>query len=67
MKSLIAGLDRQAGKTAYRAYTIKHGIELLEVLIPLTESAAFEAQMKRPLKNRAAVLEVVHAASGTLK
>ena len=66
-KNLIADLDSHAGKMAYRSYQIKHGFELIEVLIPLAETTKFEEQMKQPLKNRTAVLDVVQAVGGMLK
>jgi hypothetical protein len=67
LKNLIADLDDRAGKTALQTYKIQHGIERIEVLVPVKNAAAFEAAMKQPIKTRAAILEVLYAHAGELK
>lgn len=65
--NFLAGLEAQVGKTPYQVYTLKHGIESFEVCIPISKTETFETQMKQPMKNRGAVLEVVRAVGGMLK
>lgn len=68
MKKLLADLDKNAGKVAYQSYTIKHGIEAFEVLVPLKNAAVFETQIvKQKLPTRQAVLQFVREHGGELK
>ena len=68
MKNLLADLDQNAGKKPWRTYTIKHGFEAIEVLIPLKNTAVFEAQIiKTKLPSRQAVLQFVNEHGGELK
>ncbi len=65
---MLADIEKNAGKIAYQTYTIKHGIEAIEVLVPLKNSAVFETQiMKQKLQTRQAVLEFVREHGGELK
>jgi hypothetical protein len=65
---MLADLDKNAGKVAYQAYTIKHGIESIEVIVPLKNAAVFETQIaKQKLATRRAVLEFVREHGGELK
>ena len=66
--NLLADLDDKAGKTALQSYKIQHGIERIEVLVPLVNAKAFEAQIqKQPFESRKAILEVLYAHGGELK
>jgi hypothetical protein len=67
MKSLLSGIDSQVGKKAYQTYTVQHGFEKLEVIVPVENTAAFEIDLKESLRNIEAVLEVLHLHSGELK
>jgi len=68
MKSLLSELDKSAGKIAYQAYTIKHGIEAIEIIVPLKNAVVFETQIvKRKLATRQAVLKFVAEHGGELK
>lgn len=68
MKNLLSDLDAQAGKVPYQSYTIKHGIEAFEVLVPLAESVFFEKKISTSnFPTRQSVLEVVTAFGGRLK
>lgn len=68
MKNLLADLDKNAGKTPWQSYTIKHGIEAIEVLVPLKNAAVFETQIaKQKLATRQAVIQFVSEHGGVLK
>lgn len=65
MKKLIA--DLADGKLPWQSYTVKHGIESFEVLVPLKNSALFETQMKKPMPTKAAIIRTLHECGGVLK
>lgn len=67
MKTLLADLDKKTGKTAWQAYTLRHGIETIEVLVPLVNAPRFELQMQRPHPSKQAVLETLRDCGGELK
>ena len=51
----------------YQSYTVKHGFEKIEVLVPLNNAPVFEEQMKGDVKSRDAVLEIVRQLGGMEK
>lgn len=64
----MSDLDAQTGKIPFQSYTIMHGIEKIEVLVPFKNVQAFEAQVKSTdLPTRQAVLECVQSHGGLLK
>ena len=68
MKKLLADLDKNANKVAYQMYTIKHGIETFEFLVPLKNARVFETQIvKQKLPTRQAVLQFIYEHGGELK
>jgi hypothetical protein len=67
VKKLIADIDNNAGKTAWQSYTVRHGIETFEVLVPLKNAMLFEVKMLDPLPTRYAVLDVLRECGGELK
>lgn len=68
MKGLLSELDRSAEKTPWQSYTIKHGIESIEVIVPLKNAAIFETQIvEQKLATRQAVLQFVAEHGGKLK
>lgn len=68
MKSLLTDLDAVAGKTAYQTYTIQHGIEQLDVLVPLKNAQVFEAAFLAGAdKSKAQLLEIVKAHDGKVR
>lgn len=67
MKNLLADIDGGSSKSAWQTYKVEHGIETFEVLVPLAKSALFEAEMKKPLATKQAVLETLRACGGELK
>jgi len=67
MRSLLSELDKTAGKTPWQEYTIKHGIETINVIVPLKNAAVFETQIvKQKLATRQAVLQFVAEHGGEL-
>jgi hypothetical protein len=66
-KKLIAELDSTAGKTPWQTYTIRHGIEIIEVLVPLKNTMLFEVKMKDPMPSIYDVMRVLHECDGELK
>ena len=68
MKNLLADIDKNAGKVPWQSYTVKHGVESIEVLVPLKSAAAFETQIvKQKLAPRQAGIQFVSEHGGILK
>lgn len=67
MKSLLADLDENANKTPWQVFTVKHGIESFEVLVPYSNADLFESLMKQPMPTKSSVLSVVRSCGGELK
>ncbi len=65
MNKLIA--DLSDGKLPWQSYTVKHGIETIEVLVPLKNAELFETQMKKPMPTKAAIIRTLHECGGELK
>lgn len=65
--NLLSDIDGKSGKTAWQTYTVKHGIETFEVLVPLTNASKFEAAMKNPLGSKQVIIETLRAHGGELK
>ena len=65
---ILAELDQYADKTPWQSYTLKHGIETIQILVPLKNAAVFEASiMKQKFQTRQAVLMFVREHGGELK
>jgi hypothetical protein len=64
--SLLFDLESTTGKIALQKYTVKHGIETFEILVPVANVLVFEEQMRQPLKSKADVLKIVFANAGEL-
>lgn len=67
MKTLLSDLNENAGKVAWQEYTLRHGIETLEVLVPLSNAPRFELQMRGAHSTKQAVLEIIRSCGGELK
>lgn len=65
--SLLSNLEDQSTKTAFQMYTVKHGIEAMHVIIPLSVSVAFEEAMRLPQLSRQQILEKIHELDGVLE
>lgn len=62
---LLADVDYRANKTPYQTYKIQHGIETVQVLIPLGKANMFEVHLpKRELPSMTALLEFIHEFKG---
>ena len=58
--------DVTAGKMAWQTYTVKHGIEMIEVLVPLKNTQVFEQELKTA-QTKAMIMEIVQTNGGKLK
>lgn len=68
MSKLLNELDANAGKTAYQTYTLSHGIERLNVLVPLKNSKVFEEEFHAAVdKSKGALLEIVERHAGKIR
>jgi hypothetical protein len=63
--------DITAGKVAYQAYTIEHGIERILLKIPLQESKAFERDFHEALEagksSKTALMKIATKHGGSLR
>jgi hypothetical protein len=67
MNTLLSDLNQNVGKVAWQAYTLRHGIETIEVLVPLVHAPRFELQMRMPHPSKQAALETLRGCGGELK
>lgn len=65
--NLLSDIDGKSGKTPWQTYTVKHGIETFEVLVPLANAPKFEAAMKTAQGSKQVIIETVRAHGGELK
>jgi len=64
--SLLGNID----KKPYQAYTIEHGIERIQIKIPLKEASAFETAFAEALRaevTKATLLSIVEAHGGSVR
>jgi TRAP-type C4-dicarboxylate transport system substrate-binding protein len=67
MKSLFADIVASGKKTAFQTYVLEHGIEKLNIKIPLAAVAMFEDRFsKLPSKDKQAITELVSEAGGKI-
>ena len=68
MSSLLTQINSGKQKTAYQAYTVKHGIESFKILVPLANTPVFEQQFKS-LENTAksVILKLVDQVGGKIR
>lgn len=58
-----------SGRTAYRQYIIEHGIERIQIEIPILKANAFEESFNKALKTTsilADLVQIVRAYSGEI-
>jgi hypothetical protein len=67
LKNLLTDINSNVGKVAWQLYTLNHGIETLEVLVPLQNSPRFELAMRQPHPTKQSVIETLRACGGELK
>lgn len=65
MSNLLS--DLSSGKTPYQNYIVEHGIERLDISIPLQHVAVFEAAFKAAEGNKQKILKAVSDVSGKVK
>lgn len=65
--NLLSDLDDRSTKTAFQSYTVKHGIEAMHVIIPLSVSVAFEEAMRLPQLAKQQILEIIRQFDGEIK
>ena len=65
--NLLADIDGKSGKTPWQSYTLKHGIEALEVLVPLKNAQLFESQVLTQHPSKTELLKILAAVGGELK
>lgn len=65
MSRLIDQLEKLEGRQPYQSYTVQHGIERLQLLIPLHQSKIFEEEFNLLSdKRKKTILELVHRLGG---
>jgi hypothetical protein len=65
---LLNQLEEHAGKKAYQTYTVTHGIESFNVMVPLEAVQTFEGDFNGvAYKSKENLLEVVARHSGKIK
>jgi hypothetical protein len=64
MSKLIADLDTNVGKIPYQTYTLRIGLDIYEVLVPLSSAPTFEATLTKGLDTAAQLFEVLKTHNG---
>lgn len=68
MKNLLVDLDNSIGKTPWQCYTVKHGIETIDVLVPLKNAQVFEVEFKsKKFNSKNSLIEFITSVGGELK
>jgi len=68
MSALINQLQAVEGKKAYQSYTIQHGIEQIQVLVPVQQVKMFEEQFKDLKdKQKTSITALVEQVGGKVK
>jgi hypothetical protein len=68
MASLLHQLQAVEGKTAYQSYTVRHGIETFQVLVPVKQVKTFEERFAAlGEKQKPAICSLVEAIGGKVR
>jgi hypothetical protein len=67
MKKLLSNINSQSDKTAFQTYTLKHGFESIDILIPLKNSNIFELSLKKIENDKTEILELLFSLGGEIK
>lgn len=68
MSKLFDQVQALGGKQAYQSYTIQHGIEQIQVLVPVKQVAMFEDQFKDLKdKQKTGIIALVEQVGGKVK
>lgn len=65
--NLLSDIDGKSGKTPWQVYEVKHGIEIFEVMVPVSCADKFESAMKKPQGSKQAIIETLRSCGGELK
>ncbi len=67
MSKLLNDLSTGA-KAAFQSYTLEHGIERLQVMVPLKQAPTFEKRFSElNTKSKAAVMQLIESCGGKVK
>ena len=65
MSQLLNQISRGDTRVAFQSYTIQHGIETIQVLVPLTNVKVFEEQFAQlKVKDKTTILHIVEQNGG---
>ncbi len=64
MSKLIADLETNMGKTPFQSYTLRVGLDIYEVHVPLSKAAKFEAALSAGLNSGQELFEVLKTHDG---
>lgn len=68
MSKLIHQLTALEGRSAYQSYTIQHGIESIQVLVPVKSVKIFEEQFSAmPDKQKKHIITLIEQVGGKIK
>ena len=68
MKTLISDLATNGKKIAYQSYVLKHGIEHIQLLVPVKNSDVFQKQFEDLTdKKKANIVALVESLGGKVK
>lgn len=68
MSKLLDQLENLQQKQPFQSYKIKHGIELLEVLVPVEHAPLFEQQFSELTdKSKRAIIQLVMSFNGKVR
>jgi hypothetical protein len=68
MSKLIDQITRGEAKVAYQTYTIQHGIESIQVQVPVTSVKVFEERFASfKTKQKTAILQLVEQVGGKVR
>lgn len=68
MMKFLERLDKLQGKQPYQRFTVKHGIETFEVLIPLKSASVFEQDFNQLAdKSKSRIVELVQQHCGKVR
>ncbi len=68
MSKLITQLEATKDKKAYQTYTIEHGIEHIQVLVPVKQVSLFEEQFANlKSKQKTNIIDLVKQVGGKIR
>ena len=68
MNTLLTDLSAGLPKTPYQSYMLEHGIERIQLKIPVKQVQLFEEGFSAlPVRTKAAIIELVASVGGKIK